>query len=227
MTYREIVYMILDQARLITDDISLNEEHVLFLIDKFRAALLVQKYKSVKLEVLEDNYQTLCVDLEGSEPTIGPCDELLIRSKYPIPDRLNIGNDIVSPYTYYGGINISLVPRERMRYAGYNKFLKNIIYCSIGPDGYLYFKSWNPQFAYLQKVKVTAVFSDTIEAAKYECDSECDLMDKQFPIEEDLVPTLIESIVKELVGAAYRPKDDSNSSSDDTDKVANVKANKQ
>jgi len=45
MTYREIVYMCLDLAKQITDDIIINEEHAMFLVDKIRAALLWQKYK--------------------------------------------------------------------------------------------------------------------------------------------------------------------------------------
>lgn len=217
MTYRELIYMILDQARLVTDDISLNEEHVLFLLDNVRNLLLAQKYKTIKTEVLEDNYQTLCLDLEEVESS--PCEGMYIRSKVKLPDRLKIGNDIVSPYNYYGGINISLVPRERMRYAGKNKFLQNIIYCSFGPDGYLYFKSNNPQFQYLSKVKLTAVFSNTVEASKYECDRDCNLLDRDYPFEEDLVPNLIDAIVKTMVGAAYRPKDESNSANDDTGRI--------
>ena len=118
---------------------------------------------------------------------------------------MKIGNSRVYPMNYYQG-EISYVSRDRMRYIGYNKYMQNIIYCSIAPDGYLYFKSWNPQFLYLEKVKFTAVFEDVIEASNNECssgDNPCDIMDKTFPIEDALIPVVIELVVKELRSAEY------------------------
>lgn len=106
-----------------------------------------------------------------------------------------------------------------MRYVGENRWLKNIIYTSKGPDGYLYFKSSNPQFLYLEKVRMTGVFEDPDKAAELECDfdgtRQCDVLDREFPLEEGLVSTVIELTVKYLSGIAYKPKDQSNDASDD------------
>ena len=41
-----------------------------------------------------------------------------------------------------------------------------------------------------------------------------DILDREFPIESAIVPPLIEFVVKELLGAEYRPKDDSNDAND-------------
>ena len=225
MTTREIIYMILDQARLVTDDITLNEEHALFLAKKIRAALLVQKYKTVKLEVADANYQVLCIGLEEVAPINGAaCEgESYVRSTGKVPNRLNIGNDLVTPYDYLGGMNISLVPIEQLRYVGQNKFMRNIIYAAIGHDGYLYLKSQNPQFRYLKQVKLTGVFEDFEEASRLLCDETCELLDTTFPIEDALVNALVEAAVKELVGAAYRPKDEKNNANDDTPEAAMAK----
>lgn len=219
MVYREAIYMCLDQARLVSDDATLNEEHTTFLIDKIRAFLLAQKYKTVKAEVPEANYQTLCLDLEEVTPNWIQCDGIMLRSVAKVPNRLHVGNDVITPYDYYRGINICLVSREQMRFAGHNKFLRNIIYCSLGPDMHLYFRSDNPQFQYLKRVKFTAVFESGVEASNLLCDVECELMDRVVPLEEQLINPLIEGVVKELVGAAYRPKDDKNTASDDTDQL--------
>lgn len=67
---------------------------------------------------------------------------------------------------------------------------------------------------------MSAVFEDVDEASGLLCDSDgesisCDVLDMEFPIRDYLVPTLIELVVKELIGAAYRPKDSTNSASDD------------
>lgn len=225
MTVREVIYMILDQARLVTDDIKLNEEHALFIAKKVRASLLVQKYKTVKLEVSDSNYQVLCLGLQESAPINGAaCEgEIFVRSTTKVPNRLNIGNDLVTPYDYLNGVNISLIPIERMRYVGYNKFMRNIIYAAIGHDGYLYLKSQNPQFKYLKYVKMTGVFEDMEAASKLLCDGSCDVMDSVFPLEDALVNSLVEIAVKELVGAAYRPHDEKNNAADDTPESAQVK----
>ena len=41
MTYREVIYSILDLSKLLVDDIIINEEHVMFLIEKYRASILM------------------------------------------------------------------------------------------------------------------------------------------------------------------------------------------
>ena len=42
----------------------------------------------------------------------------------------------------------------------------------------------------------------------------CDVLDREFPIEDALIPPMIERVVKELLGAEYRPKDESNDAND-------------
>ena len=43
-TYREITYLILDEMRAISDDILFNEDHIIFLINKYRNLILKQNY---------------------------------------------------------------------------------------------------------------------------------------------------------------------------------------
>ena len=62
--YRDIVYMVLDELKIHSDDASFTEEHILFLINKYRAFILKQRYSDKRKEVPQSNYQTLCLDLE-------------------------------------------------------------------------------------------------------------------------------------------------------------------
>lgn len=227
MTYRELVYIVLDLSKLSSDDMTINEEHVMFLLDKVRAALLWQKYKSQKLEVPESNYQTLCLDLtqdsanSAAAQSMGACvNGGYIRTSIKVPTLLEIGNTVVYPTDYYQGLNICFIARERMRYVGKNEILRNIIYCSIGPDNYLYFKSSNPQFKYLRSVQFTGVFENASAAAALVCDKECDSWDREFAIEESLAQMLIDTLVKEIVGAAWRPSDDANTANDELANLA-------
>ena len=224
MTYKEIVYMILDELKGTSDDFSFNEDHIAFLCGKYRAFLLKQRYYSdVKKAIAESNYQTVCLDLIEVPAISGePCEGgSYLRSKVKVPTTLMLGNPRVFPIDFYQG-NITFVSRDRMRFVGHNKWMKDIIYCSIGPDNYLYFKSSNPQYLYLEKVKFSDIFEDPDKVSEISCNGEdipCDLMDRVFPIEEALVPPLIELVVKELRGAEYTPSDEINNAEDNLDVV--------
>ena len=187
MQVKEIVYQILDEVKAASDDSFFTEEHVIFLIKKWRSLLIKKEQEREKADsdvASEFEYQQICLDLSNPR--------------------------------------ITFVSRDRMRFVGTNKYLQNIIYTSLGPDLHLYLKSSNPQFLYLEgenKLKVSAVFEDFDKAAELSCtegsDAPCDALDAEFPIRDYLVPSLIEYVVKELLGAVYRPKDNQNNAHDE------------
>lgn len=224
-TYKELVYMCLDELKLYSDDALYTEEHIMFLLGKYRTFLIKQRYSDVKKQIPESNYQTICLDLIEVPAISGePCEGgSYLRSKEKIPFLMKIGNPRVYPIDYYQG-EITYVSRDRMRYVGYNKYLQNIIYASLGPDNYLYFKSFNPQFLYLEKVRMTGIFEDTLAASELQCpdesgDTVCDVLDREFPIENALIPPLIQLVVEELTKAEYKPEDKENNSDDDLSEV--------
>lgn len=230
-TYKELVYLVLDELKLHSDDALFTEDHIIFLADKYRAFLLKQRYSDIKKQIPESNYQTICLDLIEVPAMAGaPCEldySSYLRSNTKVPYLMKIGNPAIYPLDYYRG-NITLVSRDRMVYVGYNKYLKNIIYASIAPDNYIYFKSSNPKFTELKKVKLTGIFEDSQKASELQCPcdmdaSSCDILDKTFPIEDSLVPPLVELIVKELLGAEYRPEDSNNNAKDDLSEVVSRK----
>lgn len=224
MIWREAVYMVLDELKLFSDDAVYTEDHIIFLLSKYRAFLLKQRYSDVKKRIPESNYQTICLDLIQVPAISGDCEEgQYLRSNQKIPYLMKIGAPMVYPIDYYQG-DIAYISRERMRYVGHNKYLKNIIYASLGPDSYLYLKSSNPQYLYLEKIRMTGIFESPEDAINLQCledneGSQCDILDNTFPIEESLVPQLIQLVVKELLGAEYRPEDKQNDSRDNLSQV--------
>lgn len=225
-TYRQLTYLVLDEAKGLSDDFTYTEDHIIFLLDKYRAFLLKQRYSDIKKQMPESNYQTICLDLIQVPAISGePCEGgTYLRSEEEIPFLMQIGTPRVTSLDYFQG-EFNYVSRDRMRYVGYNKFLKNMIYASIAPDKHLYFKSWNPQFLHLEKVQMTGIFQDASQAAMLSCgdDKPCEVLETIFPLEEALISPLIELILGELLGATYRPKDEDNNSNDDLSKVANIK----
>lgn len=231
MLVKEIVYMVLDLAKAATsDDSYFNEDHVIFLLKKYRSFLIKkeqEKQKATTDIASEFEYQQICLDLEKVPAIDGePCTGgYYLRTTKKIPKILEDNQPRVYPVDFYQGINISYIPRDRMRYVGTNKFLQNIIYVSLGPDLHLYLSSSNLQFLYLKKLRMSAVFEDFDDISCYLCDGDgnskaCDVLDEVFPIREYLVPTLMELVVKELTSAKYQPVDEHNNAADDISKVS-------
>lgn len=221
--------MVSDELKLNSDDSFLTTDHIKFLLQKYRTFLLYQRYKDVKKELSEANYQEICLSLEEVD-SLGdiPCvNSKYLRSVEKIPTLMTIGNPHVYPSSDFYSGTITFVSRERMRFVGHNKLLKNIIYCSLSPDGHLYFKSQNPQFMYLSQVVFAGVFENPEQANQLKCEKAeeegaCDIMDKEFPIEEDMVPMLIECVVKELLGVNYRPLDEHNNARDENSSIGSA-----
>lgn len=213
--------MVLDELKLYSDDALYTEDHVMFLLSKYRTFLLKQRYSDIKKQIPESNYQTICLNLIEVPAIAGePCEGgTYLRSKDKIPFLMKIGTPRVYPLDYYQG-EITYVSRDRMRYVGYNKYLQDIIYCSLGPDNYLYFKSFNPQYLYLTKVKMTAIFEDPRVTSDLQCPDEngetvCDILDRVFPIEDSLVPQLVQLVVQELYNPSRSDEDGENNAKDD------------
>lgn len=235
MLVKEIVYMCLDLAKAATsDDAFFTEEHVIFLLKKYRSFLIKKEEDKQKASTdiaSEFEYQQICLDLEKTAAIDGsPCTGgYYLRSTVKIPKVLEGNQPVIYPIDYYQGIHIAFISRDRMRYVGTNKFLHNIIYVSLGPDLHLYLKSSNPQFIHLKGIRMSAIFEDFDETADYLCDdcgntTACDTLDMEFPIREYLIPPLIELVVKELTGVKYAPTDIQNNANDDLASIRNQAA---
>lgn len=213
--------MALDELKLISNDSTYTPEHLIFLADKMRALLLDRRYRDArKGEVSRSNYQEICLELVEVPAIPGTtCYGEYLRSTEKVPSLMNIGIKHIYPVDYFNSEHISYIPLERMPYVGYNKWLSNMIYVTKGPDDYLYLKSSNPQFLYLKKLKIDSVFQNSQEATKLSCgnsiDSNCDILDSEFPLEDTLISVLIQLMVQELSGARYLPTDKQNNASDD------------
>ena len=70
--YRELVAFILDAIKAVSDDAFITEDHVIFLLNKYRSYLLKQKYeKDPRRQVPDSNYQTITLTLKQYGNTSG------------------------------------------------------------------------------------------------------------------------------------------------------------
>lgn len=238
-TFREIVYMVLDHNKLSNDDSYIEPEHVLYLISKLRAYLLSQKYQKAAAQISSSNFQTINVTLEPVDDMCG-CDTggmFMVKSTEKIPNVLLLNNyeglTIVNPTAIFGcAMPFNFVNSTRFNYVGYNKWLRNQHYITVGPDNYLYIKSADSDILELETLQVSAVFEDAEKAAtlslqsneQNECSDEqavCDVMDTKFPLEEGLIALLIENASQFIYQMSTKARDIKNSSNDELGNVIN------
>lgn len=220
MTLRELVFMCMDEVKLHSDDSFYTEDHLVFLLNKYRSFVLKKELEKENKQLSSANGQIICLDLIEVRDEDNPCGESMLRTEQTIPNLVNDCKVSLYPVNYFEGDHIIYTTMERMRYTTYNKWTKNLIYAAKGPDDYLYLKSSNPQYLYLEKLRMKAIFEDFESAAQYACNEDgeelqCDILDMKFPIENALVPIVIELVVKELLGVKYQPRDTQNNAADD------------
>lgn len=238
MKLREIVYMILDELKLFSDDATYTEDHIKFLVGKHRALLLQQQQQDSKNLISPSNYQALCIDLEQAQmQPVNPfpgsifpfCPHqynynvdhdsnsiIVLKSTVKIPTMMSQFTPQINTTNFFLS-NIVFITSERMKFVGYNKFMRNIIYCAIGSDGYLYMTSNNRGYENLEHIVVNGIFEDFEAAAELSCEDANveDPLDAEFPLDPALTPQLVQNVLKELLGSIYRPKDPANNANDD------------
>lgn len=203
MTYRELVYMCLDEIKLASDDSYITEDHILFLISKYRAFLLRQKYDKTTLPVAESNYQKIKVSIDSI-----------------IPDVMGIAK----PRVYVGEgaakVSYTFVTPHRFEFVSNNRILKPISYCTINDENKLEFKA-TPDVK--TTINLYAVFEDCVKTSEFNLTG--DILDETCPIESELVSGVQELVVKDALGIAYRPTDFINNAADDLSKIGMAAGN--
>lgn len=221
MTYREIVYMVLDLLKERSDDAYYTEEHVMFLADKVRALVLGRRLRASRnksfVSSSGENTQTIELRLEPASVLPAGCGGDWLRSTVAMPEFLYseapvemFSHDMVHTM-------VTFIPACRMRYVGHDRWLQNIIWASKSSDDHLYLFSNNPKFIHLERINMTSIFAEPRKvAAMMNGGKVCEPLDVEFPLQSDLVAQCIEIIVQELAGSKYVPEDKRNNAKDDS-----------
>lgn len=235
-TYRECVYMIFDELKLDSDDSRIEVEHIIFLLNKYRAILAKQRYGSTKRDVPLEYYQIW--DLGYLDLPVNNTD---VRRTFsfnkPVPSILNLHGILLETSISYNtapieeeciidgtpvfiynqssdfvenNIDVNFINPDRFKYLGYNKWLTSQPYATIGYDHKLYISS-TADFLNGKRFRIQGIFENPTDFQE----STDGKLDMYFPVEQALVQPIIDLIVKELGNVLYLPKDGENNSSDD------------
>lgn len=234
ITYREAVFIVFDELKLSSDDSPWEVEHIIFLLNKYRAILTKQRYGGAKKDVPLEYYQIWelgYLDL----PTNNTDVRRTFSFKKPVPPILNLHGVLLETSVSYhtapleehciidgtplelytqstfveNNIDVNFINPDRFKYLGYNKWLTSQPYATIGYDHKLYISS-TADFLNGKYFRIQGIFENPTDFQ----DTTDGKLDMYFPVEQALVQPIIDLIIKELGNVLYLPKDGENNSSD-------------
>lgn len=226
MTIGEIIQRIqsLYSKGVQSDDTRLSSRHIFNKIVTIRSKLVSQELKK-RQKVSQWTYQTLnCVELVKALPHECPCIPPvgceIMRTKNPIPRPLtNYDSHIIQSVTSVDGTVIfSEMGWNEKKYRKGNKFTKH------KPDFYI-----RNNYIYvtheigLKLISITGVFDNPLDVYNFpslcpDCPT-CNCtspLDMEFPIDNDLIDTLIDMCVPELVQQFSQMVEDKTNNSADS-----------
>lgn len=199
----------------ISDDFRFTDLFIQHLLLTARAKLLKDRLSKYQ-KVSDNNYQSLCVDLELTKFHNCECISKeyscnILKSKIKIPNYITVSDASSIEVTTIDGTVISPTSKKQFELSGNSITNKSTIGWYIF-NGYLYITN----NIILKTVLVNALFEDTAEAKKCQCEScttDCkDLPD--FPIDPDLVIYVYDLVTKMLINR--NATDTENNANDDT-----------
>lgn len=209
-----------------SDDTRLSARHIYNKLLTVRSKLISQEAKK-KQKISPWNYQTIpCIELikvpAHDCPCVPPIGCQMLRSKYELPQPLSglSGVLIQSVTTIDRGIKIDEMSLNAVNYQKGNKYtarkLNYFIY-----NNYLYITTPST----LKAVSLTGLFEDPLVVNKYKGYCECvectecfDYKEEDFPINNDMIDTLIELTIQELVVLFTQSIEDLTNNSTDSNK---------
>lgn len=210
-TYKDAIYLVLDQLKQSTDDIQLEEDHIAALINASRATLLKQRLGNNKVEIPKEVIQTIPFKLQLINQTITSDREF---------ELLNLnGNhlyyDIVLPD--YPNYEISFITLDRFKYVHNNKWLKNIIYSALSNTGKILIKAPDSikNLFISPSYRINAVFNGILDDPRSVFPFEDNYLDLDLAVNGDLLRVIIDLTVADLLKHMSIPEDIINNGKND------------
>lgn len=210
-----------------SDDTRLSSRHIYNKLISSRAKVLSQKLGR-KSKISDWSYDNIdCIELIEANPYECPCLPPLgckiLRSKYPIPKVVTgrLYNGINSVTSVDGSIIFSYVTWKEKKYRKGNKYTANKPDYFIRND-YLYITVKQP----LKIISISALFVDPIEVKEYknycndkdciDCDKCFFAEDLDFNLDENLIDSVIQLTVEEILNIFVKVKEDQVNNSKDS-----------
>lgn len=209
-TYREVVFMIMDSLKLLSDDSNWEIDHIVDKVNRYRSMLFKQRYIDKKKEIPTAFYQKLNIGFNTVKSN-GSFKSLKI-----IPNSVDGG--LLNTYSYINpnistGQKISMVNQDKFTVVGFNKWTGMFVYVTIGADGYMYQKS--TALAVPHTFEYFTVLENPLDKIEFNNESVNDILDEKFPSDETMTQAIIDLVVNEMSKLMAIPVDLENNGRDD------------
>jgi len=222
MTKREIIYTVFEKLNIHSDDSNITEELISSLIDTKRAMLLKQQYAKNAWHMPIEIKQELCMSMVLVDRVSGySCAGKMLSTSVPLPKSIKIkGKEGPLTVRKQDGmeIAISIVPIERVPFLFENRFTQHLTYAAVDFDRKIILISKDEKLKFLKTIRVTDIYEAPDEANALMCNpapSGQDVWDEDYPVENAMVDTIVELIVRDLVKTIQIPEDKQNNATDD------------
>lgn len=206
-TYKDIVFLLLDELKIKIDDSHFTPEHIVAIINKYRAAIIKQKYGGqIKRPIPLACFQTLNIEM-NSDTKI---------STLPVPKLIDInGIELSTDIDTVNVLNtfkITLVHPSRFKFLGHNRFLSTILYGALWYDNYfrVQYSGSIPSPFLLSGLLENPL--EIIEFNELEID---DPLDLEFPLDQASIAEVMAFALKELADVRIFPFRDKNDARED------------
>lgn len=211
-TYKELVYMVLDELKAKSDDFYYTEDHIIFLLEKYRAFLLKQKYRTPKSVVLNSNYSY--IELPQIKNQGRPINANFSCCSIPIAfPKLTIKSNKTNKEVIFNYCTedrrLFLRQSNYLKNMNYFYFLNNNLFLDFG------IKLFNDENFKEFNVSLKIILESPSKVYQ-SLNEDVNILDSTFPLEESLISPLLEMVVKDLTSAMFKPEDDVNNGKDET-----------
>lgn len=226
MTINEIIQRVqsLYSKGVQSDDTRLTSRHIYNKLLTIRSRLLYQKVNK-RQKISTWSYQVLeCVELIKAPISECPCLPsqacTILRTKFRLPKPItSLDQHIISSVSSLDGTTMfDETTWNTLKYGGGNKYTSKKPSWYV-KDGYIYITDTKN----LKAITIMGLFDDPMEVKNHPsicCENDivedCDcILDKQFPIDSDLIDPMIELSLQELIEIFNNNKEDQTNDSRD------------
>jgi hypothetical protein len=218
VTLREIIYDIRELVNAYSDDSKLLDDHIAFMINNTRNALLKQQMSNLRRVVPKEALQVVCLPLEIDKNCFD--DITVLRSSVAIPSTLdNTGRSdlykVHAPGSRFTK-NINTIDYSRLPFVSAQPYNELQLFVSVDQHSDLVIYNSKDKHLMLEEIQVENVFTDPKQAYEMGCgnDTGADFMDMPYPINAALISPLKNQVLQELIMKYKMPIDPHNDAED-------------
>jgi len=222
MLYSEVVYSIRERIRQNIDDSDITNREIIFHVNNQRALFYRNQYNQRNRAVDEEIKQILRFELEPDKTEVcgtqDDCYVVVTKQKLPPTIEFHDKNGIFKITSLDKvAIPFNFVSWNEFPYVGFNKFTKNQVYATVGPNNHIYLKSSSKLISLLTDILVTVILENPLDVANYELcpdgDKSCtDLDTFEYPLKAHVYAYISNEVVNTFINKLQIPEDKENDS---------------